>query len=990
MASANLAPIESAPEPSFAFPDYVPAYTMSEKADLDRAESPVSPAESLSSSSRNSPKSAPGLDGPLGSRPKTASAWIVAPTPTPWDKKRAVLAKQQPLPQLAPPKATPNDAADGPAEPRSTAKLRKGSAQPKDRRNSLQVLQSGPPTGPQARQRSPNPDPRGRSVSAQPSPEKRRPAGVKGVSPVPPKPRPASSGGSQSPTRGRLRRSWLPGPRSRSSSRDGRSAKAGAGAWILTEENQAEYWPGFLKNGEKVGSWQSSGHEKRADQCIQVPELWNESASVSIYLHPRGRGLGPSFRVPLHTIHASVTLMQLCEAEGEESAYTLDGRGSSSVDGATRLPSPSSVHNGPNDVRLYIPPPRPDHVSTLAKESDPELERLVNIRNLFAFLTGQPLVATKNQPTILEAFLNIADLLREYNFLAPDGASFGEHVDLCFSFYLDKLHLADCRTSPEKTVEALVLGERMRSEPLYNEAYAHAVGKYSAIMELRLPLYGKVSRLTRQRLERAHLDLTNRQHSVNEHLEQFEFPALFSGIASSQSLAELKHVRFKVWRNSFHKMRHLVLHYYKSEFGNWPPKARSKKNPFAESGLNRIVLKILYKDMCDLYDLLVDRTRLTTRVMDHVPQVQESSHDPGTAALHTLLSEFDRSKPPVLPPVPFDLPRPPTMAAILETYPSLSPKEQAKFDKKIKDHELELVLNKAYNYDVITRGSGSPFLDEFRRLEFREAKGKTAQDLVDQRIGYWIFLYVVIQSLPMLVVDAPDLKYTGDVEYFLCEPPMGNLPWMDDTAVRKMWFGVAGGGGVVELSADTVMFGVEGIYHRSHCWLAAKNWDEADGSGLALPPPPPVQEAAIPPLEPPPHVFQDSDSLVGTPPPFLPGPGNASPPPGAAQPAIRPRHLSPSAPAAHRSSIALGLEPVPFEPPYLPGSHYRSSSIGPRAPSSCLDLRSSSVGDLAAMSRSQDHHNVRTPPAATTGATFDDILGSAKEDKKSRRKSKFF
>lgn len=100
------------------------------------------------------------------------------------------------------------------------------------------------------------------------------------------------------------------------------------------------------------------------------------------------------------------------------------------------------------------------------------------------------------------------------------------------------------------------------------------------------------------------------------------------------------------------------------------------------------------------------------------------------------------------------------------------------------------------------------------------------QDLVDQRIGYWLFLYVVLQSLPILVVDAPGLNFTEGVEgveYFLCEPPMGNPPWVEDRQVRKMWYEITGGGGrVVELSADAVMFSVEATYHRSHCWLAAQ------------------------------------------------------------------------------------------------------------------------------------------------------------------------
>ena len=713
-----------------------------------------------------------------------------------------------------------------------------------------------------------------------------------------------------------------------------------------------------------------------------------------MYLSPNNSGMGPSFKVPEHVISSSSMLSELIQVEAgspssaRSGGRSFDGRANLTAMDAARFRSPQNsppVSETSGECRLYLPPQRPEQLAAPSKGSDPELDRLIGIRNLFAFLTGQPLVGTRLRPTFFLVFLNIANLLEEFDFVGPDGTGFGEHVDACFGYYLDLLRLSDCRSSREKTVEALILGERMRSAALYNEAYAHAAGKYSAIMDLRMSLYTQVSSDTRQRLERSHLDLINRQHNVNEHLEQFEFPALFAGIASSASIPELRPVRFKMWKNSFSKMRQLVLGFYKTEFGNWPPKASSKKNPFAESGLNRIVLKMLYKDMCDLYDLLVDRSRLTTRVMDHVPKISGATDDPNTVALHSLLSEFDRSKPPVLPPVPFDLPIQPSMATILPTYYSLPAREQAKFDKKVKDHELELILTKAYNYDAITRRNASPFLEEFRKMELREAKGKASIDIVDQRFGYWVFLYVVIQSLPMLVVDAPDLRHSGDTEYFLCQPPMGNLPWMDDRQVRKMWYGVAGGGGMVELSTDTVMFSVEGTYHRSHCWLAANNWDAANGPGSAAAP----VEQAVSPLQPPQSIFQDQDAVLSGP-ISAPSP-TGSPPPWLAQPAMRRQHLSPVAHNVSRSSVVLGLEPVPLEPPPSRSSQHqpRSSSLGPYSSNGSLGNRSASAGDLAALNKNHARKESKSKLAATSGATFDDILGST-DKVANKKKSKFF
>ncbi|KAL6886537.1 hypothetical protein HDV57DRAFT_392348 [Trichoderma longibrachiatum] len=834
------------------------------------------------------------------------------------------------------------------------------------RKDSLPPMQ-----GLRTRQTAPLPEPRGRSVSAQVNStmmDGSRLSTAPNLRPV--------SGISQSPTRRKLRRSWMPG-RSRSNSVDANNKLA---AWVISQDNQTEYNTAFLKNGEKV------------------PELWNENGAVLVYLYPKSTGRGPSFKVPEFTVSSSLIFNELIRAELESStaskhrARNSTGRDSLSTDEASRVSTPTISTDSSGDfLHLYLPS-APSNASTSsltvpAETPSPgaELERLIAIRNLFAFLTGQPLVGTAARPRTFDAFLQISDLLQEFCFASADGYTFGSAVDMSFGFYSESLGLADCRHSREQTLEALILGERMRSVELYNEAFTHAAGKYQAIMELKLPLFQLVSPVTRQRLERAHFDLVSRQHNVNEHLEQFEFPSLFAGIANSSSIPELKQVRFKVWRNSFTKMRQFVLNYYKHAFGSWPPKASSKKNPFAESGLNRIVLKTLYSDHCALYDLLVDRNSLTSRVIDEVPTVSKEADEMITSALRNIESEFDRSRPPVLPPIPFDLPLIPSMAAILETYNTLSPREQAKFDKKVKEPEMQLVLEAAYNYD--TSSLRLPFLDSFKEFEAREAKGKLSQDLADQRIGYFLFLYVVLQSLPTLVVDAPDLKFTEGVEYFLCQPPIGNPPWVDDK-VRKMWYEVAGGG-YVELSADAVMFSVEAIYHRSHCWLAAKIWEEMGNSAT-----PPLEQPALEPLEPPRPNFQAADSAFNAG-PGTPGNSSPSPPPGSPQLLPRARNLSPGGRRtsnAYRSSIVMGLEPVPLEPPNVFGAHQRSSSLGPRPPSSRIANRSSSVGNLVGMNTpraSRPSSPTRVP--ATAGTTFDDILGQPEKKKPvQKKKSRFF
>ncbi|KAJ2967420.1 hypothetical protein NQ176_g9669 [Zarea fungicola] len=642
---------------------------------------------------------------------------------------------QEPAPEIHPDRHGSVD--EGTDELRGPRKLRKNShSTARPRANSYQAGPSIPVPGIRPSITMPVAEARGRSVSSQPT------LSVTEISappsmPPPPIPRPNSrvsspKSATQSPSRGRIRKSWMPGGRSRSNSVEVSSPAMKMQAWIMTEESTSEYNPSFLTNADKV------------------PELWNETGNVLVYLYPKSSGCGPCFKVPEFTISSSYLFNELLAAEPTSAASQARSRsfgGSLSVDDALQSPPVGQIDDYSGELKLYLPAARPSastHLVAPGHSGDAELDRLIAIRNLFAFLTGQPLVGTKAHPTVFSAFLDIADLLEEYGFTGVDGSGFGNAVDMSFNFYCDYLGLSDCRHSREKTVEALILGERMRNIDLYSEAFAHAAGKYSAILDLRLPLFDRLSSHTRQRLERSHIDLVNRQHNVNEYLEQFDFPSIFSGIANSTSVSEMRNIRFKVWKNSFNRMRSFMLSYYKSTFGSWPPKASSKKNPFMESGLNRLVLKVLYSDMCALYDLLVDRTDLTSRVIDQAPELSEDPEKLTRSAIRNILSEYDRSRPPVLPPIPFDLPQLPSITAIHETYDALSPKDQTKFDKKLKEHELLLVLNKAYNYD--TNNISLPFLNQFKEFESREAKGKMKQDLIDQRIGYWIFLYSVSNS----------------------------------------------------------------------------------------------------------------------------------------------------------------------------------------------------------------------------------------------------
>ncbi|KAL5596791.1 hypothetical protein BROUX41_006525 [Berkeleyomyces rouxiae] len=707
-------------------------------------------------------------------------------------------------------------------------------------------------------------------------------------------------------------------------------------AWIMTKDASQEYNLNYLTNGETV------------------PELWNENGNVLVHLFPKSDGRGPSFKVPATVIASSRILRESISEQTLGQNMHLRGRsfyGRNSLAVNDAMLGPSPMLDNHTEYTLYIPGP-PSTQSDVAPNST---ERLVAIRNLFAMLTGQPLVGTKAHSTPTSALFQVATMLEEFGYRSLSGESFGEEVDVAFGFYIRSLDLANLGSSRTGIIEALLLGEKMRSRELYDDAFTHFVGNYSAIQEIKSPLYDSLYPATREALDRAHLDLMKRLDTLNEKLETFNFPSVFAGVANSTSLEEFQTVDYRTWRMSFARMRNLVTNYYKNKFGNWPPKASSKKNQFTESGLNRMVLSTLYRDMCAIYDLIVDHKSLTTRVMDTALNDMNSEDTPTIKALRRLLSEYDNSSLPVVPPIPYDTPKLPSFISVSESYESKSEKEKIRFRKNMKENELILVMEKSYDYITPSSYPDCGLLSEFKTMELREARGKTEAEIQHQRIGHWIFMYCIIQSLPWVVIDSLAVSQSENVEYFLCQPATGNAPWVvDHPKVRKQWY-ITGEGHTVELSADAVMFSTEAVYLRSHCWKMAEQWER---EGL-----------------------EEQNAAVGG----GDGPGSSITPPGsihtesaAPSPVLRPRSMlgSPRVPSSHRSSIAIGLEPISLDDlpehmarpsrlsmvhnmSYRESMHMRSHSVGPSPlQQQMADPRSMSTTNMPAL---MQHSNASGP-----------------------------
>ena len=487
-----------------------------------------------------------------------------------------------------------------------------------------------------------------------------------------------------------------------------------------------------------------------------------------------------------------------------------------------------------------------------------DTELLVLYRNFFAFLQGGALIATARQTSLYAVFMGISSILKRFRFSNADGSTWGDVSTQSFSRYCQELRLADVRASREKTVEAIVLGEQMRFWPLYNEGFVHAGGRLDDIKRVKTPKYNQITPTTVSRLERASLDIEQRLLIVRNKLETFDFPSMFSGVANSQTATEAKLVRFKAWKIAFADFRKFTISYYRRKYGAWPPKASSKKNNFEESGLNRRLLQEVYNDFTDLYDMLVDKRNMTTRTSDVLPIEEAAAADDQNEsiqhALRRVEDEYDRASPPVLPPIPFDVPIIPGYKQSFNRVHVVASKS-ANSVRRLKDNEVNEVLLGSYNRDHIT---SNVFIQDFFAYERKLNQGKTMDELGDSRCGQWLFMYAILQSLPHMVVDARDLQFKEGVEYFLCIAPRNGRPWMkEDTSHSRAWTNVPSGGGLVSLPADSIDHSVEGSLRRSHCWTMGSKWAEELGIDPAqasvtllggLPPPPALNTSFGPPL----------------------------------------------------------------------------------------------------------------------------------------------
>lgn len=599
-------------------------------------------------------------------------------------------------------------------------------------------------------------------------------------------------------------------------------------------------------------------------------ELWDPQGDTLVFLTPNNTP-NPKFTAPSFRIASSPLLFSALGQYVEDTKYRRDSYDGAVSPGGSRLNSNPAYPDYPapelsrdastlNQYRseaqvmykVYYPalelvprPPSPPVKSKKYKQgkepAQDMLQPLIDARNLFAFLSYQFLVATLDRETPFQVLQRIYEQLHPpaSPSLHPEGQtdqmdqSKMSRAEVHLLHYVDALSIDDIRNDDDMIVEALILAERWKCVRLYREGFVHAAGRWERIKVH--PGFGYVSEDTKSRLDRSSIDLHQvRLQNVETFLTGFLYPSMWTGSG--------KYAEFKLWKAGFEAMRKLTLNYYKHVFGSWPPRAgkRGKGGGYTETGgLNRLVLQRVYKDFCAVYDLVVDREWIHGERIHfdsrYAEDEEETARDESRrTAMRKILDEFNHSHVPVQPPIPFDTPRAPRLPPTPSDSTTSSKKPKTK-SRRLKNEELASLLQSSYNQDALLRRPQNELVDFYIQLEHDSSKGRTVEEIADIRCGRWAFMYCVLQSLPMTVIDAHGCVHGKGVEYFLCENLKGTLPW--ETKDNRRTSRLSGIWMPDSVDPQTLVIGerqskapmgtgdeVEDTYCRSHCWTVSEEW----------------------------------------------------------------------------------------------------------------------------------------------------------------------
>ncbi|KAK6527340.1 hypothetical protein TWF281_010522 [Arthrobotrys megalospora] len=530
------------------------------------------------------------------------------------------------------------------------------------------------------------------------------------------------------------------------------------------------------------------------------PELWFPDGDTLVYLSDKFSKSKedqpfrqPSFRIRSSVLRATNSPFLIGSLYDYDDLPQSPTSISSSLMSAEQEIQPVPSH-GSRELEgiaheLHFPAPRSNDRAAIYRHH-------ATTRNFFAILFNRSLVGSSFGQTLLD----LAERMELY--MPPGHDNIGDLLR-----YLTRKEFDDVRNMPDLAAGILMFAERYRLTDLYRESFVHCVGMMNRL-EL-LSDYQQISDITRILIDRASLHIQVRSENCDNLLVhgQFSFPEMWPHMSAGYPPA----------RHAFDRFQKFLAKHYQGRFGSWPPGGEK---------YGRLLYQQLQRDFNALYDFLVDRDVMWEPMPPHSssastsssnraagaqklinPYKQDFRADDASLQFTDIIISFDRNSKNKYPHIPHPYPLVPdvktTTAIRTNKQSNFFGKRNANADKTI-EKENALALIQATNLDALYTSPNNSLVAAYQMMEKSD---RTIEiDPHDARKGRWLLIYAVLQTLATITVDAPGLKYTDNVDYFLCAP-FGRPSWEQQPQSSR--------GGEEE----------DYCQYRAHCWTVPYQWN---------------------------------------------------------------------------------------------------------------------------------------------------------------------
>lgn len=610
----------------------------------------------------------------------------------------------------------------------------------------------------------------------------------------------------------------------------------------------------WIGAGRPVGRW----NKLRKD-----PELWDPNGDVLVFLGRRGQQPRPppSFRLSSHIIEATesrylVTLLREGFIDDDIHALPMPpspagappphmnhlghslgvGRGGQPTPPVSEDASLAEM-DGQISYEMYFPTPNLPRTE--------QLRHQLTTRNVFALLYHSSLVGL----TLYQALSDLHSRLETY--MPPGSDNVGQIIN-----YLTARGIDDARNDPETAIGLLAWSEssEIRWEEGWRESFLHCAGMHSDLEHCAD--FRHTTPITRALLERACLETQLRVQTAEERLADLSYADMWPSAAGP------------AWAAA-ERLRKMLLGHYSRLYGTWPPppvltSTSVGQQPGGGSGpggaddttstedtwLTRTVATNLQRDFGALYDYLVNRDIIwdvsEARSGRKWMLVSESGNrsfeaDALDLPITDMLIEFDNKL--RFPHIPHPYPLIPESIPPVTSPTSGSSGGVGFFGRKTstpgmdaktptsggastaRAGAMERRVHLAYTESTNIYVLGSDFtqsdlIDAFVRFEKSDKIGEV--DPATARLGRWVLIYGVLQTLASVSVDAPGLRYRDGVAYHLNPRLKGTKipPWKGTATGASPSPLLTAGGNVAGGTGNPD----EASHELSHCWVVPRTW----------------------------------------------------------------------------------------------------------------------------------------------------------------------